>query len=604
MLITRGYDTTVHILDEREDVTDILTSIISKLNINIGGGIIDSVGVFLKYDNLDIALRLSDLMRNKKIIYFDNKDKPWELSYPNIIPNLYTYVNGNNYFYYYDKAHIIGTDISQQRIGHFMVIIDNKTKMTDFIQAIFRFRKLNKGTYLNIMLFEPKKPLSNEPLPKKLLPSEPLSNEQINVMLNKNEKVYADLQVDGIKFQVLKTLVRKETKNYIEDMLIQDFQFDEIKQRIQTIIHRNISDIDKFLISSGDKDIKNIYKDISANFYNLYFNKIINIEITKQKYISVENIVFMQYQSYIESRDVQGSISSALLFMDDDKPIFIQLFTKAEEAEAKSNYQHIKTEYYLSCNLYFGFGLDYNILCFILIGNSLILEFKYICEFYYMHKFPVYDVVGNLLNFKRFERFNNNKIPIDPNVTKLFNFIMDEIRIADPLHIIIERLTPYAKSIIQNLYKQNKHLISRNRPRIEILKMKVDPIQSSPFDLFFRIGGNPNKNILTRDINQVQIEGLKLIKNQYDIFPYIIRNDAYYKGIMSLIYYEDSRPDGLELLGGGKNKISNKISNNYFFIFLLVALIIIIILIIIYIIKNKSKKFKQTPKLIINKKIN
>ena len=51
----------------------------------------------------------------------------------------------------------------------------------------------------------------------------PLTNNDILELLEKNETEFEKSQELGIKFQLMKAMVRKLSKNYLEDSLINDF---------------------------------------------------------------------------------------------------------------------------------------------------------------------------------------------------------------------------------------------------------------------------------------------------------------------------------------------------------------------------------------------
>jgi hypothetical protein len=71
--------------------------------------------------------------------------------------------------------------------------------MSDFAQAIFRFRKLNKGTYLSIILINEDIKLSNKKY----------TTDDIYELLKKNQEELIINQRDGIRYQILKTIISK-----------------------------------------------------------------------------------------------------------------------------------------------------------------------------------------------------------------------------------------------------------------------------------------------------------------------------------------------------------------------------------------------------------
>ena len=86
------------------------------------------------------------------IVYLSSNHEGTE--YDEIIMNKKYQESHKKNFYYYDQTHVVGSDLKQPRDGHILIIITPKTRMTDFSQAIFRFRKLNRGTYLSVLLID------------------------------------------------------------------------------------------------------------------------------------------------------------------------------------------------------------------------------------------------------------------------------------------------------------------------------------------------------------------------------------------------------------------------------------------------------------------
>jgi predicted nucleic acid-binding protein len=204
-------------------------------------GLIDLCGIFKDFDNELVAKEILNLYPDKKIIYFKN-DTAYQIYNDENIEEFNEDIN-DNYFYYYDQAHTVGSDLKQPQTGNIVVIIDDKTRYTDFAQAIFRFRKLNNGTYLTVIMDTKK---------------EKYSIDEIYTLLNENEEKFNKNQQDGLKFQLLKTLVRKKTNNYEEIDLQPDFLRSEIKNH-----HQKLSKISGLSIAEIEESEYQIYKHIS-----------------------------------------------------------------------------------------------------------------------------------------------------------------------------------------------------------------------------------------------------------------------------------------------------------------------------------------------------
>ena len=174
-------------------------------------GLIDLEGFFINESNVSVAKHFYDFMKillpNKRVVYFDNNDIA--LEYNEKGSRRYDH-NADNFFYY-DQTHVVGSDLKQPINGNFIIIVNERSKMTNFAQGIFRFRNLNRGTYMNILY------ASHIPnIPNK-------TNHEIKLLLLENEEKFNLNQKDGINFQIIKAIVRKSSKNYLESDLKPDF---------------------------------------------------------------------------------------------------------------------------------------------------------------------------------------------------------------------------------------------------------------------------------------------------------------------------------------------------------------------------------------------
>ena len=175
-------------------------------------------------------------------------DKDTSVIYSDIRPIKYEKPTKNT-IYFYDQGHTVGTDIKQPQTGHFAIIVDESTKISDFAQAIFRFRQLNRGTFMSVYM------ISNS--------MAEMTVDGFYKMISDNETVYNDNQKLGLSFQLMKTEVRKKSKDYRESDMIPEFMdgpYDDT--RIETRMHNLIKGLREM---KSDKNISKIYNDLVEN---------------------------------------------------------------------------------------------------------------------------------------------------------------------------------------------------------------------------------------------------------------------------------------------------------------------------------------------------
>jgi hypothetical protein len=426
-------------IQSKDTIVYNIKKIINLLNDN-PRGFVDLAGLFLDYSNEEIAKELKEQMKDKNIIFFNNNNIALEYNLDNNHTS-HKPIDNNN-FYYYDQCHTIGSDLKQPRIGHVAIIINNKTKMTDFSQAIFRFRKLNRGTYLSIILIE------NDVEDEKLK-----NNDKIYDMLIKNEDDFNSKQKDGIEYQLLKTMVRKESGQYVEDDIVPEFlknkEFDResiisyIKQNIKglnTMLDSNIkqNDTHKFIsnlyektirleeqklisliVGSGIESVKNteskqeVKKQIEVeaehdkekekiNYSNLY-KKFSKYELWTNNVIIHLNCAYCNFMNCIK------------LFKSDDvmingKQIYISynLFhIKFLQIDLKEVIWNIKEEKLID-----------NRFCYVEFNDKFIIEREDIGLNYYLYKLPVYNYKGDI--FIKSMCNQNNKYKDKLNIDRRF----------------------------------------------------------------------------------------------------------------------------------------------------------------------------------------
>jgi len=414
------------------------------LSTGINRGIVDIAGLFIDYTNKYIAKELKTLLADKKIVYLS--DTHIGLEYSENDNDKYIPFDNNN-FYYYDQCHIVGTDLEQPNEGYVAVIIDNLTKWTDFSQGIFRFRKLNRGTYLKVFYITN----NTDPLETSL------TNVDILELLEQNEIKFQENQQLGITFQLLKTMVRRISRNYLEDKLLIDFLLSKPVSRDDCIefFQNNIKDIQSVLANHDNPYLTKIYTLYNTIIDNENVIDIVtgnqstekqidmeilqNIDINIQK-LSVSHIKYNNTTTHLFDIITHLKCSQCInttcvpLFLNDyncyinGKPIFI------------------------SINIYNGFSIEHidtTLLIYVELPDIIILEIEYIAYDYYLHKVPIYDFNGNLIN--TFIKNNNSPHPFTLDIDYRFIYLF---RVQKYINPIIEKnkdiLTPSIIEEIEN----------------------------------------------------------------------------------------------------------------------------------------------------------
>ena len=438
-----------------------------SININIGKivlfikdnprGFIDLCGLFIDQTNKEIASMIQKILPDKKIIYFSDDDA-YELS-----TNMKYVDNDPMNFYYYDQCHTIGSDLKHARDGHITILIDKNTRWTLFAQAIFRFRKLNRGTYLSVLFVH-----DNELHEMK-------NNDDIYKLLNDNEIEFNKQQINGLSYQLLKTMVRKKSKNYLEDNLKPEFMLNDKlnKQSIIEIMNNNIKDLN---IKDKNIFINDLYeKIISIKPDNLLINlvtgsnnlieyqaqleqeslqaneiqkttelqqdKEYNVDMKKQflKRLQVKmnvtitlNVNEFTYITHLNC-DYCDAYNCLKFFKDDNikinnKPIYLSYnFLKQDlmhDRKDSSSYErNAKYDILYPQDTSYNLRILSNRFYYIEFNNKILIEIENVALDYYLYKLPVYNYVGELVisylgndnNIK-----NKDKLDIDINFMKLF----------------------------------------------------------------------------------------------------------------------------------------------------------------------------------------
>ena len=402
----------VYFLDQRLDWKVAIEEIIEVIKDN-PRGFVDLAGIFINNKNEEIAKELKNHYKEtKKIIYITLENKGKEYNIDNT-SNDYIPEDENN-FYYYDQCHTVGTDLKQPRTGHVAIIIDKNTRLTDFAQAIFRFRKLNRGTYLTVFYTGKEE---EEDLYK--------TTEEIYTLLKNNEDKFNKDQIDGIKYQLLKTMVRKISNCYCEDQIYPEFmrslEFD-IDSTIQ-FMKDNINNLNGCMNNEKTICILDIFNQLKSLGRKL-------IELVNGSVNLIEND--HEHQEDIEREEIQQRVQQIAIAEEiiESNP-FLKTFYSPHKYIIKhlncnsciyrtcvklfntSDIRINNKEIYISYNFFnykfeeFNPKLDSEIIdyeffkndrfCFIELNNKILIELEDVALEYYLYKLPVYDYLGHLL---------------------------------------------------------------------------------------------------------------------------------------------------------------------------------------------------------------
>jgi hypothetical protein len=413
--------------DTQKEVSDQLSTILSN---GVNRGVVDIAGLFIDYKNIHIAKIFQDLLPEKHIVYLSHNHQGLEYdpkaTFDENLNNKYKPFDDNN-FYYYDQCHIVGTDLDQPTEGCIAVIINKHTKWTEFSQGIFRFRKLNRGTYLKLFYITD----SHE---------KPLTNDDILELLIKNEKEFEKSQKLGIKYQLMKAMVRKLSKNYLEDTLINDFLLSAAITQKDCIefLRNNIKNLNDVLIHKDEEPYLNyiyqLYRDIISNDDELIklvigsnsIKKQIDMEIMENKDIQKLSVDLFNYTNKIRYKpDIITHLNCQQCIDTTSVPLFLNDYNCFINGK----------KIYISINIALGFQsnqpIETSILIFVELPDIILLEIEYIAYDYYSHKLPIYDFSGNLIN-----TFLHNTLSLHPlklDIDYRFLYLFDITNYINPI---------------------------------------------------------------------------------------------------------------------------------------------------------------------------
>ena len=363
----------------------------------INRGIVDICGIFSDITNIDISKIILTHKQENIIVYFDEKHNAYGITDVKKQPSIYNNKPTNLHFYYYDQTHCVGKDLKTPQVGNVAILIDNKTRMTEFLQGIFRFRNLNKGTYLSFYIC---KSVGDK------LTIQKISGEIIYNILNTNEQNFQENQEMGLNLQFFKTLVRYKNNEYKEipfkPLFIENIDQESNYERAY---------LDKLIINLSENDINRDLYNYFLHRDNIYQFKSIILNNN-----SIETSNEVQNQKQIENQRQNKIDISRIQLIDDIKLDFLFIHYNCSICAHFIGKPLFNNEYfkidkkniYVSNNLILKNNYPYiDDLCFIVMNNLILIEKYSVCQFYYYNKFPCYEFKScKLLNIGITKKIN------------------------------------------------------------------------------------------------------------------------------------------------------------------------------------------------------
>ncbi len=215
-----------HFNDLNQNEKDLMNFLFTQNNIKEYDALIDVCGLIIDMNLLTMVRTIFLKFNGKRNVYFvENGVRKvcTNIIENNLIINDYT---GNliekNAFIYYDNKHIVGIDFTQNILMNGLVIVNEKSKLTDVAQGIFRLRKLNithtfdfyiQNNFLHLIENFEYKP--NKPAKYNNDPRFTLLENIYNIFVNNGIK-YKETSRSFLNIQCIKYLVRElNNKNKI-----------------------------------------------------------------------------------------------------------------------------------------------------------------------------------------------------------------------------------------------------------------------------------------------------------------------------------------------------------------------------------------------------
>jgi hypothetical protein len=249
---------------------------------------------------------------------------------------------------------------------------------------------------------------------------------KIYQLLQDNEKSFNDNQKMGIRYQLLKTILRKHTKNYIEKDLINITMNNLEPEKIVNYLNNSIlgiENINKFYL---DYNISVDYKEyINKLYISLTSDRSLLHRLifdTNQTQISVEmNAEVLSQVNAETTASVTAEITSQIKQINNlikQKNILINeykiknksviLHENCQKCKQYNctplfkqiNYMMINNKpIYISYNLLADERLDITYFCFVEFSDMILIENEKVGIDYYIYRLPVYNYNGELILF-------------------------------------------------------------------------------------------------------------------------------------------------------------------------------------------------------------
>jgi len=400
-----------------------LTKYFNNIKIDKYDALIDTCGLFKNYENEYIAKKLYDRL-SRPIIFLNSKDQKLIINKNETIK----YDENDSVtkpFLYYSQTHIIGIDINQDKYPniHGLCIIDNTSSYTIVAQSIFRLRKLNMGHRIDFNIHRID------------------ANNTLDLydVLKKKDETSKKNKIQSLKFQTLKSLIRKKKSGKLKETIDNSLFMDNYKEKIKYYFNFNE---DKANILVGIIDINNmtptekqIYDDIQNDISRLVYNiSSTDIDIQQEqeqeqdqeheqdikksdvpKKPELNHVLFETPSTILLKKDTYTNI-----FADDIKDkIFMELNSYTTKIKFLINIFTLKNTYY--CHKYIQ----------TLYGNHD--TFKWKCDYMFiLHNQHLYLINGSILQY-----VHDKYCVLDLNLLLVNNKTPDNI---DNLQIVIDQL--------------------------------------------------------------------------------------------------------------------------------------------------------------------
>jgi len=286
-----------------EDIKNIL----NECFLDSYDALIDICGYFYNISNINIALKINNLL-NRDVIFIDENDNKMII----INNNLQKYdenIYYENLFFYYDQAHTIGIDIKQDNypILEGLCIVDKYTTYTEVAQGMYRLRKLNMGHKISFIFYN--------------FNNKDITTTELLKKFKDNQKELIEKQQKNLNIQALKSDFRKKLN-------IGNDRLSIIKKHEEKLYHYFLEEnIEGNLLSYifyELESISNNYKDINLCAYEIDINDIKNI-IFKTNLNNIESQI--ENEKEIEKKSEQN-ISNILI---DKKELILFNFTNFKD---------------------------------------------------------------------------------------------------------------------------------------------------------------------------------------------------------------------------------------------------------------------------------